>query len=67
MTPGALAGAYNGGQADGYVVEFSATGNTLVNATYIGTANYDQAYFVQLSVSGDVYLSGQSTGGIFPA
>lgn len=66
VTPGALSGAYNGGQADGFVVEFSASGNTLVNATYIGTVNYDQAYFVQLSVSGDVYLSGQTTGGVFP-
>lgn len=66
VTPGALAGAYGGGQADGFVVQFSATGNTLLNATYIGTVNYDQAYFVQLSLAGDVYISGQTTGGVFP-
>jgi gliding motility-associated-like protein len=66
VTPGALAGGFLGGQADGFVVQFSATGNTLLNATYIGTPNYDQAYFVQLSLAGDVYISGQSSGGTFP-
>jgi len=66
VTGAALSGAFNGGQADGFVVQFSATGNTLQNSTYIGTLNYDQAYFVQLSNSGDVYLSGQSSGGVFP-
>lgn len=65
-TAGALYPLYQGGQADGFVCEFTFTGNTLLNSTFIGTANYDQAYFVQLSLAGDVYVSGQSSGGLFP-
>lgn len=66
VTAGALNITNQGGQADGFVVMFSSTGNTLLNSTYIGTAGYDQSYFVQLSVSGDVYVSGQTAGGLFP-
>jgi hypothetical protein len=66
VTAGALYPVYQGGQADGFVLEFTPTGNTVLNSTYIGTANYDQAYFVQLSLAGDVYVSGQSSGGLFP-
>jgi len=66
VTAGALYGVYQGGRADGFVCQFSPTGNTLLNSTYIGTADYDQAYFVQLSVAGEVYASGQTAGGLFP-
>ncbi|MBK9175208.1 MAG: gliding motility-associated C-terminal domain-containing protein [Flavobacteriales bacterium] len=51
----------NGG-ADGYIARFSAPGNTLLSATYVGTTAYDQCYFVQLDPADDVYVVGQTLG-----
>lgn len=51
-----------GGAVDGYIVRFSNNGNTILACTYIGTASYDQTYFVQLDVNDDVYVVGQTTG-----
>lgn len=55
-------GNFQGGLADGYVVEFDAATSTPVNGTYIGTAGYDQSYFVQLDVDDNVYVFGQTNG-----
>ncbi|CAG5084971.1 DUF7948 domain-containing protein [Parvicella tangerina] len=63
--PGTSAGFHNnfqGGDADGYVARFSSNGSTLLNATYIGTADYDQNYFVQTDLNDDVYMIGQTNG-----
>jgi len=56
---------YQGG-IDGFVARISADGRTLVRATYLGTNNYDQAYFIQLDAQADVYVLGQ-TRGSYPA
>lgn len=61
-TPGAIGPAFNGGTADGIVLHFSATGSALLGSTYLGTAAYDQCYFVQLDDNDDVYVVGQTTG-----
>ncbi len=51
---------YNGGLADGYVLRINgATGATL-SGSYMGFGEYDQAYFVQLDISDEVYVFGQS-------
>ncbi|MBD2770103.1 gliding motility-associated C-terminal domain-containing protein [Hymenobacter sp. BT664] len=50
------------GRVDGFAARIAATGTVLRRATYVGTASYDQAYFVQLGTDGGVYLLGQSTG-----
>src|SRR6476661_4909256 len=50
------------GHIDGFVARISATGRTLLRSTYLGTAAYDQAYFLQLDLSGQVYLLGQTLG-----
>ena len=39
-----------------------ASGNNVVNATYIGTNAYDQAYFVDINSDEEVYLFGQTQG-----
>jgi len=57
---------YNGGKADGFVVKMSSDGTTLINASYIGTSNYDQCYFVETDNSNEIYLVGQSVNGSFP-
>ncbi|MDQ2792946.1 MAG: gliding motility-associated C-terminal domain-containing protein, partial [Bacteroidota bacterium] len=59
------AGAYRPtrpGNVDGFVARISASGTSLLRATYVGTAAYDQAYFLQLGTDGGVYLLGQTQG-----
>ncbi|WP_426058185.1 gliding motility-associated C-terminal domain-containing protein [Hymenobacter sp. B1770] len=59
------AGAYRTvrpGRVDGFAARIAVNGTSLVRATYVGTADYDQAYFLQLGSDGGVYLLGQSTG-----
>lgn len=53
--------AANGG-VDGYILRFDATSNALVGSTYVGTSAFDQTYFVQLDVSDNVYVVGQTQG-----
>ena len=63
VTAGCLQPAL-GGDVDGFVVQLSASGSTLNRATYLGTAAYDQAYFLQLDTGGEPYLLGQTRGRI---
>jgi gliding motility-associated-like protein len=57
---------YNGGSTDGFVMKLSPDGLNITNGSYIGTPNYDQAYFVEIDRANNVYLLGQSLGGAFP-
>lgn len=63
-TIGAFDQTYNGGIADAYLAHISASGNTLLQSTLLGTSNYDQAYFVQDDKYNNVYVYGQSLGNI---
>lgn len=58
--------AYNGGVADGFVAKISPDAQTFMGASYIGTSNYDQAFFVEVDRNNNIFLVGQSEGGIFP-
>ncbi|MDB5270381.1 MAG: hypothetical protein JWP58_3421 [Hymenobacter sp.] len=61
----ATAGSYRAtplGDVDGFAVRIAASGTSVVRATYVGTAGYDQAYFLQLGTDGGVYLLGQTLG-----
>ena len=64
-TAGAYQAARPGG-VDGFAARISADGRTLERATYVGTAGYDQAQFLQLDAAGNPYLLGQTLGGAFP-
>lgn len=57
---------YNGGKTDGFVAKLSGNGQSLIGASYIGTANYDQAFFAEIDRANNVYLLGQSLNGAFP-
>ncbi|NBV13809.1 MAG: gliding motility-associated C-terminal domain-containing protein [Sphingobacteriia bacterium] len=57
---------FQGGQADGFVVELNTAGNTMLAGTFLGTANYDQSYFIQRDVLGNIFVCGQTAGGTFP-
>ncbi|MDB5270380.1 MAG: hypothetical protein JWP58_3420 [Hymenobacter sp.] len=50
------------GFVDGFAARISADGLSLSRATYVGTAGYDQAHFLQLGSDGGVYLLGQTLG-----
>ncbi|MNK09050.1 PKD domain protein [compost metagenome] len=65
-TAGGLNPNYLGGKADGFVGKLTPNGQTLVQSTYIGTNNYDQAFFVEINRNDEVFLLGQSQGGTFP-
>ncbi len=60
-TPGAINPTLQGA-IDGYIIHYPASGNGITAATYIGTASYDQCYFIQLDVTDSVYVVGQTTG-----
>jgi gliding motility-associated-like protein len=61
-TAGTLHTTYQGGIADGFIVHMNSTGSTLIASTFIGTAAYDQTYFVELDYNGNVYCTGQTEG-----
>lgn len=58
--------AYNGGITDGFVVKLNGAGTAVTNASYIGTNNYDQAFFIEIDRNDNVFILGQSRGGNFP-
>lgn len=61
-TAGQLNPTFKGGTTDGYVFKFPAPTYAAPKATYLGTNDYDQAYFVQLDVDDFVYVYGQTKG-----
>jgi gliding motility-associated-like protein len=64
-TTGAYQSTYNGGKTDGYVVKLNALGTAITKASYVGTSNYDQVFFVEIDRLNQVFLLGQAIGGGF--
>ena len=65
-TAGGWQNAYNGGISDGFVGKLNPTGSILQRISYLGTTNYDQAFFVEIDRSDNIFVLGQSRGGTFP-
>jgi gliding motility-associated-like protein len=65
-TTGGVNPSYMGGKADGFVAKLTPDGQTLTQSTYLGTANYDQTFFVEINRNDEVFVLGQSTGGVYP-
>ncbi len=61
---GAIHPAFLGGGMDGWVMYLASTGNFALASSYIGTSGYDQAYFLQLDASNNVYLYGITEGNL---
>ena len=51
---------YQGGKADCFVSKISYDGSRLMNSTFFGSDSTDQAYFVRVSKTNDVYIFGQT-------
>lgn len=60
-TAGVLSTVYNGGKCDGYITKISPAG-AILSSTFIGTASYDQVFFVEVDRFDDVYIYGQTLG-----
>lgn len=62
LPTGSLTGftTFQQGRSDGFVAEISKNGQTLVSATYFGTNQYDQVYFVERDRFDNVYVFGQT-------
>ena len=54
-TSGVIHPTFQTGSADGWVAKISNNGQTLQASTYLGTNDYDQSFFVQLDLQGNVY------------
>ncbi|GAB5418399.1 MAG: hypothetical protein Crog4KO_14970 [Crocinitomicaceae bacterium] len=65
-TAGVWQQAYGGGKCDGFVVKLANFGTVFQAASYIGMADYDQAYFVDIDRDNNIFVVGQSVGGNFP-
>lgn len=59
-TAGAYRTSYQGGTADGFVSKIAADGSHFIASTYIGSAAYDQLYFVRTGRHDEVFLFGQT-------
>lgn len=64
-TAGAFATSL-GGIDDGFVVKVNAVGSTLAYSTFLGGANYDNAYALALDGAGSAYISGRTASADFP-
>ena len=47
-----------GGRSDGFLATISSDGSTVEQATYVGTRNFDQIYFVETDRFGGIYALG---------
>ncbi len=54
---------YNGGLADGFIIKLKQDGS-FKNASYFGTGQYDQIYFIDIDANGQIYAAGQTEGNI---
>jgi gliding motility-associated-like protein len=57
-----LQATYQGGLTDGVIVHFNANASSIINSTFVGTNQQDQAYLIQLDDTGFVYTTGLTTG-----
>ncbi|MGV6860542.1 MAG: DUF7948 domain-containing protein [Putridiphycobacter sp.] len=61
-TSGQLNSSFMGGTTDGYITKFTAPLYNNPVSSYLGTSEYDQAYFVETDIDDKVYVYGQSEG-----
>ncbi len=54
------------GDVDGFLAALSNSGANITSATYLGTGDVDQAYFIEIGPDGDIYVLGDSRGGNYP-
>ena len=63
-TTGGIQDAASGGKADGFINKVNTNGDAIIQSTYIGTGAYDQVFFVEIDRWDNIYIVGQSLGGM---
>lgn len=53
-----------GGLADGFVLKLTSDSGKLLKSTFFGTSDYEQAYFLDLDIDQNVYITGQISGSL---
>lgn len=61
ITSGVINTSYEG-SIDGFITKISASGDSILQSTFLGTSNYDQAYFIDIDADQNVYAFGQTRG-----
>jgi len=54
------------GSVDGWIAHIQRSGDLILNATFTGTADYDQVYFLDLNEAEEVFVYGQTASIGFP-
>lgn len=54
--------SWNGG-VDGWIAKIDKSGSSILDATYTGTDEYDQVFFLDLNKKDEVFVYGQTTAG----
>jgi gliding motility-associated-like protein len=49
-------------ETDGFILRINPTDFSVINGTYVGTPEYDQVYFLQTDMQGNIYALGQTEG-----
>lgn len=62
ITTNGVIGPNNHGGVDGFVTNLNVLDGSVNQSTYIGTSAYDQAFFVEIDTTGDVFVYGQTQG-----
>lgn len=60
VTIGAHQSSFQGGSADGFVTKINNDGSQIQASTYYGSDKYDQVYFVDTDLKGNIYVLGQT-------
>jgi gliding motility-associated-like protein len=63
-TGGTVYPNYGGGASDGFIAVLSSDGQRILRSTYWGGGNYDQIFSLDLDENDDVYIVGQTFGGL---
>ncbi|MEM6831017.1 MAG: hypothetical protein AAF551_10930, partial [Bacteroidota bacterium] len=50
------------GSRDGFLSIFNVPGDSIVASTYMGTADYDQVFFIDIDDTQNIYATGQTSG-----
>ena len=60
VTSGAYNETYNGDYADGFVTHIDQNGQNILHSSFFGSDRYDQAYFVEIDNTGNIFILGQT-------
>ncbi|MFO0478573.1 MAG: gliding motility-associated C-terminal domain-containing protein [Bacteroidota bacterium] len=56
----------NSGNQDGFVSRLNSTATSIIQSTYLGTAQKDKAKFLQIDSNNEIYILGSTTNSSYP-